>query len=278
VAKEPTLDMGALDRWRDEVWHRTPGRKVTDEVSALRYLAEVSCCLAFGGYDVGVPTLWVAACGERAPAFPKHSHHDAAVGLVWSLKDTLADADVAYYGRLFLRKPSFVARPWLATVVAASPERTLSPAAGAILETLRQTGPLGTEELRQRAGFASRKALVAALEEAQGALAVARVEVRYDPWTYVWGTFDQRYAADQAEAEQIPQGLARRKLVRLWVRLLGVVSPARLATILGWPTRVVEEAVRPLVAEGTLRDDVRIEGRPGAALADRDVYDLIRGA
>lgn len=164
----------ALDRYRDERWHRKPELKVTDEAQAARFVEEVSCCLAFGGYRLGVPTLWVAACGQRDPDFPEHSHHDPAVGLIWGAKDALVQAGLVHYGRLFLRKPSFIARAWLPTVIAAYPSVELSPQADAIVNVLEQTGPIPTEEVGQRSGITDRKALTDALTEAQIALRVVK--------------------------------------------------------------------------------------------------------
>jgi len=278
MSESPVLSRDALDLYRDERWHRRPELRVSDDASATRFIEEVCCCLAFGGYPVGVPTLWVAACGERAPVFPEHSHSDPAVGLVWQAKDTLVQAGVAYYGRLFLRKPSFVARAWLPTMIAAHPTPELSPQAQSVVSALRETGPIPTDELGARTGLTNRKALNDALNEAQAALAVVKVEERYDPFSYIWGTFDHLFSSDMQAAEEVPPEVARRKLVRLWVNLLGVVPVRKLATILNWPLALVEEGIRPLVAAGSVLPDVRIEGQPGKALADAEVYERLRSA
>jgi len=272
MADPRTISHQALDEYRDERWHRTSQLRVTDDARAARFVEEVPCCLAFGGYSLGVPTLWVAACGERKPLFPKHSHHDRAVGLVWGAKETLVEAGVAYYGRLFLRKPSFVARAWFPTVIAAHPEASLSPQADAVVNVLRQTGPISTEEVGQRTGITDRKALTDALSEAQGALEVVKTEERHDPFTYVWGTLDELFAQDLREAEGIPPAIARRKLVRLWVNVCGAVPVRKLASVLAWPQAMVEEAAAPLVRAGAILTGVPVEGQTGTSLVDAEVY------
>ena len=248
---------------------------MTDDAEATRFVEEVGCCLAFGGYPVGVPTLWVAACGERAPVFPEHSHHDPAVGLVWQAKDTLVQAGVAYYGRLFLSKPSFVARAWLPTVIAAHPTPALSAQGQALANVLRETGPLPTDELGQRVGITDRRALTRALSEAQGALAVVKVEERYDPFSYIWGTFDHLYGADMQEAAEIQPDVARRKLVRLWVNVCGAIAVRKLASTLVWPQKLVETAIRALADAGSALADVQVDAMAGTCVADTQVYERL---
>jgi len=268
VSEKPYIAREALERYRDALWHRTPAARVTNDVSAARFIDEVACCLAFGGYSLGVPTLWMAACGEREPVYPEHSHHDPAVGLVWNAKESIPQAGLAYYGRLFLRKPSFVARAWLPTILAAYPPAILSPQGEAVVSVLRQAGPLSTDEVGLRTGITERKTLVNALNETQAALQVVKTEERYDPFTYVWGTFGELFAQDMAEAAEIPPAIARRKLVWRWLKSTGAVSSRRLASILGWPRTMVDEAVGPLLEAGSVVADVRLEGQPGTFLAE----------
>src|SRR5215472_15794163 len=43
------------------------------------------------------------------PAWPRHSHHDAGVGLTWELKDSLPARRRCYYGNLLKGRPVLVA-------------------------------------------------------------------------------------------------------------------------------------------------------------------------
>jgi len=252
-----------LEAYRDRLWCRLPSLRIHDEDEAAAYLQRVPMCLAFGGYALGVPTMWVAACGVRNPVFPRHSHHDAAVGLVWRAKETLVHSGAAYYGRLFLNKPSFVARSWLATVLAGYPPVKLSQEAQAVSETLKESGPLPTRELGIRSGICDRRVLTKAIEEAQTGLRVTKVEERSDPFTYVWGTLSTLYAQEIDQAKEIPQCVAQRKIVALWLNSLGFTQAGRLARILGWDERIVRNALADLVASKTVVDEVSLEGARG---------------
>lgn len=257
-----------LERYRDTLWRRLPSLRVQDDGAAVSFLHDISMSLAFGGYALGVPTLWVAACGQREPVFPEHSHHDPAVGFVWAAKETLVHSGDVFYGRLFLGKPSFVARNWMATVLAAFPPRALSPAARAVVATLEQHGSLATKELNTRSGIRDRKLLTIALEETQIALKVVKLEERSDPFTYVWGTLDKLFGLEMEDSGAIPEDAARRKIVARWVRNLGAVQIHRLARILGWEPSLVDRPVRDLVESGAIVDEVILEGSNKPVLAD----------
>ncbi|HPC45692.1 MAG TPA: hypothetical protein PLJ50_11165 [Candidatus Latescibacteria bacterium] len=260
-----------LEAYRDRLWCRLPSLRIHDEDEAVAYLERVPMCLAFGGYALGVPTMWTAACGLRKPVFPKHSHHDPAVGLIWRAKETLVHSGAAYYGRLFLNKPSFVARSWLATVLAGYPRVKLSQEAQAVSETLEESGPLPTRELGVRSGIRDRRVLTKALEEAQTALRVTKVEERSDPFTYVWGTLSTLYAQEIDQAKGIPQDVARRKIAALWVNSLGLTQAGRLARILGWDERIARNALADLVTSGTIVDGVSLEGARGVWVGARSL-------
>ena len=268
-----TISDDALNDYRDVLWRRTRGRKITDESSATAFLREVPFSFAFGGAKVGAPTMWVAACGERDPIWPKHTHHDPYIGLVWRLKDTLVQAGATYYGKPFLRKPSFIARTWLPVALAAEPERELSPDADAVAHALADSSPLPTAELGKRIGITERKRLVAAIDEAQRAYRVAKTEERSDPFTYVWGAFDELYAPNIDEARSFDPDIARRKGVRAWLKILGAATERRLASLLGWTPDVVAGALPALVENGTAVAGVQVEGKPGVHVATAELLD-----
>ena len=179
-----------MELLRDQLWRRSIRGQITDDVSALEYLEDVGFALALSGSVGGLPSMWVAACGERDPAFPTHTHHDPYVGLCWGLKDTLVAEKRAFYGQLLRGKPSFVSLSWLSTLLAAHDSPKLSANASKAADALRSSCPLTTNELREHAGLLDRKTTTAALGEVQQALVGVKVEERAKPFTFVWDSVD----------------------------------------------------------------------------------------
>ena len=82
---------------------------MTGERTALAFVNDVGFCSTFFVFPEGVPCLWEAVAGRARPPWPRHSHHDAAIGLTWSLKDTLPAKRLVYYGKLLKGRPLLVA-------------------------------------------------------------------------------------------------------------------------------------------------------------------------
>src|SRR5215470_16699210 len=102
-------DGGALERRRDQRFRRASGLRVRDRRQARAFVEDVGFCSTFYCFPDGVPCLWEAVAGRAKPRWPRHSHHDAAVGLTWRLKDDLPAARHVYYGKLLRGRPCLVA-------------------------------------------------------------------------------------------------------------------------------------------------------------------------
>src|SRR5437867_740204 len=99
----------SLRRLRDRRFHRLPARRVQGERGALAFVREVGFCSTFYRFPEGVACLWEAVAGRANPRWPRHSHHDAGIGLTWELKDTLPARKRVYYGKLLKGHPLLVA-------------------------------------------------------------------------------------------------------------------------------------------------------------------------
>src|SRR5437667_4050077 len=104
-----TIDPLALERHRDRRFRRAPALRVRDQRQALAFVDDVGFCSTFYCFPEGVPCLWEAVAGRARPRWPRRSHHDAAIGLTWQLKDSLPAARQVYYGKLLKGRPMLVA-------------------------------------------------------------------------------------------------------------------------------------------------------------------------
>src|SRR3989442_15800142 len=99
----------SLRSLRGRRFRRSTPRRVHGERAALAFVREVGLCSTFYRFPEGVACLWEAVAGRANPRWPRHSHHDAGVGLTWELKDTLPAAKRVYYGKLLKGRPLLVA-------------------------------------------------------------------------------------------------------------------------------------------------------------------------
>src|SRR5207247_2522535 len=75
----------------------------------LAFIDDVGFASTFYRFPEGVACLWEAVAGRANPRWPRHSHHDAGIGLTWDLKDTLPARKRVYYGKLLKGRPLLVA-------------------------------------------------------------------------------------------------------------------------------------------------------------------------
>ena len=72
---------------------------------SLRLITQIAALLMLA---LGAWSLWEAVAGKANPRWPRHSHHDAGIGLTWDLKHTLPAEKRVYYGKLLKGRPLLV--------------------------------------------------------------------------------------------------------------------------------------------------------------------------
>lgn len=264
-----------LERHRDYHFRRTAARRVTGEQSALKFISQAGFCTAFTA-GLGVSCLREAIAGEREPALPEHIQHDYAIGLTWEIKDTLPAKRLVYYGKAIGGRPSFIAREMLAAFLRlrAQPggylklyrRGHLSHCAKLVMDALARRGPAETRALKLASGRAQasrRMEFDRAMKELQEKFLALKVEERYEPFTYVWDTVENRWPEALREGRSIPRSEAVCRIVRRYFMVAAFGNEHALARLLALDPALVEGAARQLEREGLIVRGVRIEGRPG---------------
>jgi len=214
-------------------------------------------------------------CGRRDPVFPHHSHHDPEVGLAWNLKDQLPEAGEVFYAKLLRGKPTFVSWSLFPAVYrlfgpradhqAAFRAGLLSPAAKAILDTLHRRRAQETLALKLATNLArpsQRRAFDTAIAELQQTLRLCMVEVRYDPFTYVWDLVAARHAPRLRATRALGEAEAAVTVLRRYLAAVVAATPNDVAMVVGGRARA-ERALAMLVEEGAVETGTAIRGRGG---------------
>jgi hypothetical protein len=274
------MDAPTLEARRAQCFRHRPGLRVRSDRAAAAFVDAVGVCSTFYRFPDGVACLWEAVVGRERPRWPRHSHHDAGVGLTWELKDSLPARRLCYYGKLLKGRPVLVAldlfpafyalvrgrqraRDYLAEYRAGR----MSATAKRLMDSFFRESPQYTRGLRADTFMleaSKTREFEHAMAELQQGLWIAKTEERYEPsFSYRWDLLERWLPEPVAEGRSLGRPAA---LDRLLARYLGGAvysTPARMVRLFGLRATETHEAVARLAKEGKVRVAVEVAGWPG---------------
>src|SRR5882762_2039172 len=264
VARAPTLSRDverALTRHRDRIAAR---HAVKTADALVRMVDDLGFCFAF--------------TGEAAYPIPAAFDHldTRSDGRKWEWMDELAEKKRLYYGKLLVKKPTFVSMKMLPVFYATFGRAgdaddhledvragRLSEIARRVIEFLAVNGETQTKRMRSALGITSQEGKLQyakAIEELQRLMYVARVravgEGRED-YNYTYDLFVRRYPETVRTAERYTSAEAMTALLSRLVDLAGGVSEAKVTKLFDWSEDRVAHAARRLEMKKAL---VRADG------------------
>jgi hypothetical protein len=201
---------------------------------------------------------------------------DRKWGWMWDWKDDLPEGKRLYYGKLLIRKPTFVSMKMLPTFYATFGRAgeaddhledvragRLSDIARRVIDYLAQRGETQTKRMRADLGITSqegRSDYAKAVEELQRLMYVARVkavgEGRVD-YNYTYDLFVRRYPEIVKSAERISSSDAMTALLSRLLDLAGGVTPKQASRLFDWDDAQTERTTLRLESKRGL---VRVDG------------------
>lgn len=280
------LDGHTLERLRARRFRCAPGRRVRDARGALAFVAEVGLCSTFYRFPDGVACLWEAVTGRARPKWPRHSHHDAGVGLTWDLKDRLPTARRVYYGKLLRGRPLLVALDLVPAFYALVRGRQrardyleeyaagrMSHSARRIMDVIVKEHPLYTRDLRANAFLldpARTREFERAMAELQQGLWVVKTQERYEPtFSYRWDLLEAWLPDGVAAGRRLGRERAVEQLLERYLRGSVFAREPGLARLFRLRREEVRAAVQRLARAGVLAERA-VTGWPGRWLVHRD--------
>ena len=265
---------------RDRRFRRSASRRVTGERAALAFVRDVGICSTFYRFPEGVACLWEAVAGRANPRWPRHSHHDAGVGLTWELKDTLPASRRVYYGKLLKGRPLLVALDLFPAFYALIRGRQrardyrveyeagrLSHTARRIMDAMLDEHPQYTRELRANVFMlepSKTREFERAMAELQQGLWLVKSEERYEPtFCYRWDLLEVWLPDEVREGRRLSRQAAITGLIERYTRGAVFTSERQLARLFGLTSDEVARAVKPLVRARTVTADCAVDGWPG---------------
>lgn len=236
--------------------------------AALRFVNAVGFCFAFSARGAELPCLWQAACGERNPVYPEHTHSDPFIGLVWQAKDELPAQRAIYYGKAIRQRPTMISLEFLPAFyrliagdrgedryLAEYMAGVLSPAARRIMEALSERSPQITAELKLSSGYAhprKRAEFDRGMAELQMRMHLCKIAEFYDPFTFLWELFTVRHAEEAEAARRLTPAEARLTILHRYFAVAGAAGTVTIGRLFGWPAGEIRQSVDQLLAEETI--------------------------
>jgi hypothetical protein len=276
-----TLPQELLNQYRAKTFHTQPGQRLANADQAVDFINERGFAYFWPIKNVLMPSLWVAAAGDR----PVADEHDDPGHVTWGWKDELLGKRRWYYARVLRKRNTMIALDVAPYFYALSPNYgdykedylidyeggQLPLPAKLIYETLLREGPLDTIALRKLAGFTNRGSDA----EFNGALDLLQTTFRVMPvgvaeagaWRYAFiYEIVARHLPDLPErAHSISEPEARQKLITLYLDAVGAVPLKEIQRVFGtaplsWPRIVLERDLGKLAERGEIAKEIEVEG------------------
>jgi hypothetical protein len=231
----------ALAQARGARWR--PDRPVTSIAEAARYVDRLGFALLFPTDRADAPALYEAVAGEDAVPFERGM--GPAESAVWTWKDELPAAGLAWYGKLLYGRASLLAPALLRALYPGAGEPDdheaieLPAEAHRIAEAL-MTGPLSSAALREIIGDRHRYDRAVSTLHRNLLVTSAGVQEHRSGWPAVVLELTCRLF-------DVGGGPDRRYATQRFLDTMVEAAPARLARAYGWP---VAEARAELAALG----------------------------
>src|SRR5919108_6429821 len=229
----------ALDRHRERIAAR---HRVKTSDALVRMVDELGFCFAFTS-ETAYP---VPGAFDHLETRSEGRKWD----WMWGWKDELAEAKRLYYGKLLVRKPTFVSMKMLPTFYATfgragDPDDHLddvragriSDLARRVVEYLAHRGETQKKRMRADLGIESKEGrgdLERAIEELQRLMYVARVKAvgeRSDDYNYTYDLFVRRYPETVKAAEKHSSTDASAAVLGRLLELAGGVTPKQIGRL-----------------------------------------------
>jgi hypothetical protein len=188
---------------------------------------------------------------------------------MWPWKDELPEARKLYYGKLLVKKPTFVSMKMLPTFYATFGRAgetddhledvragRLTDLARRVVEYLGHRGETQKKRMRADLGIESKEGrndLERAIEELQRLMYVARVKAvgeRSDDYNYTYDLFVRRYPDTVKAAERLSSSEACAALLLRLLELCGGITAKQAARLFDWENDRTERAIASVTKSG----------------------------
>jgi hypothetical protein len=261
----PDLDKARLKAYRESTFRTKLGTQLRSVEEALSFVEERGFIFFWPVKDVDLPSLWVAAAGDR----PVPNEHDDPGHITWRWKDSMLDQKRWYYGKLLRRRATIVSLEMIPYFYALSErvgdlddymlyyeDGNLTYEEKSIADALLHHGAMHTIELRRKAHLSAASAKsrfersLATLQRGLYILPIGVAEAGSWRYAFIYELFDRWFPQIVSRARSVSSQEATTKLTAALLESVGVTTSKAVGRLFRWKDEVVLNALQELKEEG----------------------------
>jgi hypothetical protein len=254
-------------------------QRLTSKEQAIDYVNQRGFIFFWPISGITLPSLWVAAAGDR----PVADAHDDPGHITWGWKDSLLGKHTWYYGKILRKKATIISLELAPFFYAlsenyGSPEEDyltlyeqgrLTQEARAIYKALLDNGPLDTIALRKAAHLSSTESdsrfnrALADLQASFNTVPVGTAEAGAWHYAFVYDIVARAYPDILEQSRFIGELDARQKLAEAYFNSVGAAQVRDLNLLFRWSPADLECTIGHLVQSGLLQRGLQLANLPG---------------
>jgi hypothetical protein len=263
------ISLEALAAYRAQTFHLPPEPRIQTPEAAYTWVDERGFVFFWPITGIDMPSLWVAAAGNR----PVADEHDDPGHITWGWKDGALGKRVWYYAKVLRKKATMISlevAPYFYALTEnyGSPEEDyllayeegrLPLSAKLLYEALLKDGALNTIDLRKAARMTSKQSdgeFNKALEILQADFKIAPVGVaEAGAWKYsfIYDIAARHFPDLPEKARGIGEAGARQKLAGLFFKSVGAAQARDVARLFGWSPEITNRVIKRLLESGSIQ-------------------------
>jgi hypothetical protein len=282
-----------IDVYRAKTFRWLPALRLKERQEAVAFVKERGFIFFWPITGFLLPSLWVAAAGNR----PVADEHDDPGHVTWGWKDALLGSQEWYYAKVLRKKATMISHELAPFFYALSEnygaydedyltlyeQGRLTLEAKLVYEALLDQGSLDTVELRKATHMSSPSSETRfnrAISELQADFKILPVGVTASgAWHYAFA-YDivaRHYPELPDRAHEIQENQAREKLLEAYLRSVGAASLNQAIRLFGWHPVDAGRAVDGLARADVVVCAVEVENQPGEWLASAHLFQSASG-
>lgn len=254
-----------ITSFRAQTFRTAPGLRLSSAEEAVAFVNERGFVAFWPITGIVIPSIWKAVAGDR----PVPDEHDDPGHITWDWKDRLLGKGVWYYGRCIRKRNTMISLSLLPYFYALSPnygdpeqdylieyeQGLMASEAKQVYEALLREGPLDTINLRKVARVTNESHFTKAMEALQVAFRVMPVGVSDNgAWHYsfIYDCTHRHLPNLVAQARDISESEARRRLVLSYLQSVGAVPEAEIERVFRWNKPDIQLTLKSLLRNETI--------------------------
>jgi len=271
------LKLKKIEAYRQDTFRTSTGVRIKSRDEAIQFANQRGFIYFWPIKDITLPSLWVAAAGDR----PVADAHDDPGHVTWGWKDGLLGKRRWYYAKVLRKKSTIISLDTAPYFYALSEnygtpdedflvqymQGRLTQEAKVVYETLLNEGPLDTITLRRAARLSSRESdsrFNRAMSDLQSDLKIIPVGTsQAGGWRYsfVYDLVHRHFPELPEQARSIQEPEARIRLLELYMRSVGAASRLDFPKLFRWRKQDIDAAIDQLVDAGAVLRHLILDGQ-----------------